>query len=319
MPLCWYHNSINNNNGCLLLTMDHDLNDMMVFLAVVETGSFTLAADRLGIPKANVSRKVSRLEQQLNVTLLERSTRSQHLTEAGNRYLIHCKRIHEELDLASASVSEILHSYKGTLKVGASVATGQQILRPSLAKFMLQYPDLKVQLNLVNRRVDFIEEGFDVVIRIGQLDDSMLVARKLGCVTRKLFASPAYLAQQGVPQNIEQLAEHQLLLMNPINNDLRLNLVSSQGEDYSLNCQPRLLVDDFAILKQSLIDGLGIAILPDYMSQEDEIAGRLVNILPEWGMTSLDVFALYPRSRAKIPKVRAFLDFITKLYSDALN
>lgn len=145
--------------------MEHDLNDMMVFLAVVETGSFTLAADRLAIPKANVSRKVSRLEQKLNVTLLERSTRSQHLTEAGSRYLMHCKRIHEEIELATASVSEILHSLKGTLKIGASVASGQQILRPALAQFMHLYPELQVQLNLVNRRVDFIAEGFDVVIR----------------------------------------------------------------------------------------------------------------------------------------------------------
>ena len=185
--------------------MEHDLNDMMVFLAVVETGSFTLAADRLAIPKANVSRKVSRLEQQLSVTLLERSTRSQHLTEAGKRYLLHCKRVHEELDLATASVSELLHTYKGELKIGASIATGQIILKSALAKFMKQYPELNVQLNLVNRRVDFIEEGFDVVIRIGQLHDSTLIAKKLGTITRSLFASPTYLAQNGKPETVEQL------------------------------------------------------------------------------------------------------------------
>jgi len=299
--------------------MEHDLNDMMVFLAVVEMGSFTLAADKLGIPKANVSRKVSRLEQQLAVTLLERSTRSQHLTEAGSRYLIHCKRVHEELDLATASVSEILHSYKGEIKVGASVASGQQILRPALAKFMHQYPELKVQLNLVNRRVDFIEEGFDVVIRIGQLNDSMLIAKKLGTITRKLFASPTYLAQQGKPKTVEQLIAHQLLVMNPTNNEPKLNLISSQGKNFTLNCKPRLLVDDFAIIKQSLIDGLGIAVLPDYMSREEVATGKLVNILPNWGMEEVDVYALYPRNRLKIPKVKAFLNFVVQLYGDALK
>jgi len=299
--------------------MEHDLNDMMVFLAVVETGSFTLAADRLGIPKANVSRKVSRLEQNLSVTLLERSTRSQHLTEAGRRYLQHCKRIHEELDLATASVCELFHSYAGELKVGASVATGQQILRPALGKFMHKYPELNVQLNLVNRRVDFIEEGFDVVIRIGQLKDSMLIAKNLGSVSRGLYASPAYLAKNGKPEQVEQLAEHQLLIMNSVNNELKLKLLSEQGESFTLGCQPRLLVDDFVMLKQAIVDGLGIAVLPDYMSHKEVASGQLVNILPNWSMAAVDVYALYPKHRAKIPKVKAFLDFVIELYGQTLK
>jgi len=306
--------------------MEHDLNDMMVFLAVVETGSFTLAADRLGMPKANVSRKVSRLEKNLAVTLLERSTRSQHLTEAGRRYLAHCKRIHEELDLATASVCELFHSYTGELKIGASVATGQQILRPALGRFMHQYPDLKVQLNLVNRRVDFIEEGFDVVIRIGQLNDSMLIAKKLGTVNRKIFASPSYLVKQGNPDKVEQLTDHQLLLMNPLNisgsfsgnNDLRLNLLSAKNEEFTVDCQPRLLVDDFVMLKQAIVDGLGIAALPDYMCRQEVASGHLVNILPDWGMEKIDIYALYPKHRAKIPKVKAFIDFVSELYAEVL-
>ncbi len=299
--------------------MTHDLNDMMVFLAVVEMGSFTLAADRLGIPKANVSRKVSRLETRLNVTLLERSTRSQHLTEAGSRYLLHCKRIHEELDLATTSVSQILQSYQGDLKIGASVASGQQILRPALAEFMHQYPDLNVQLKLVNRRVDFIEEGYDVVIRIGQLEDSLLVAKKLGTVTRKLFASPEYLAKNGKPMTIAQLTDHQLLIMNPINNETKLNLLSTRNEQVKIQGNPRLLVDDFVMLKQAIVDGLGIAVLPEYMAHNGIRAGELVNILPDWGQENVDVYVLYPRNRAKIPKVKAFIEFATKLYSKALK
>ncbi|PKF55726.1 LysR family transcriptional regulator [Alteromonadales bacterium alter-6D02] len=292
---------------------------MMIFLAVVETGSFTLAADRLGIPKANVSRKVSRLEQRLNVTLLERSTRSQHLTEAGSRYLQHCKRINEELDLASAAVSEILHSYKGSLKVGASITTGQQVLRPALATFMHQYPELNVQLSLVNRRVDFIEEGFDVVIRIGKLDDSSLIAKKLGTISRRFFANPKYLAKAGTPTALEQLADHQLLVINPVNSDVRLNLTSTGGQSQTINQQPRLLVDDFSMLKQSMVDGLGVAVIPDYMCYDEIDSGALVNILPEWGMEPLDIYALYPRNRAKIPKVKAFIEFVIDLYNDVLK
>lgn len=291
----------------------------MVFLAVVEMGSFTLAAERLGMPKANVSRKVSRLEHKLDITLLERSTRSQHLTEAGKRYLIHCKRVHEELDLATACVSELQHSYKGNLKVGASVATGQHILRPSLAKFMHQYPDISIQLNLINRRIDFIEEGFDVVIRIGKLNDSLLIAKKLGTVTRRLFASPEYIAKHGKPSTIEQLTQHQLLIMNPVNNDAKLTLVSAKNEEHTINCKPRLLVNDFSVLKQSIVCGAGIGVLPEYLAREEVELGRLVTFLPDWSMTNIDIYALYPRNRAKIPKVKAFLDFVTKLYDDVLK
>jgi len=298
--------------------MKFDLNDMMVFLAVIESGSFTLAAERLGIPKANVSRKVSRLEDSLNITLLERSTRSQHLTEAGKRYLIHCKRIQQEIDLAASSVHEILHDYTGELKIGASVATGHQILKPALSGFIHQYPKLHVQLNLINRRVDFIEEGFDVVIRIGQLNDSMLIAKKLGTIKRMLFASPAYIAKSGLPSEVQQLPEHQLLVMNPVNSDPKINLISNNKEHFTLNCHPRLIVDDFAILKQSIVDDLGIAVLPSYMVRDEVKRGELVNILPNWTMSDLDVYALYPKNRSKIPKVKAFLEFASELYKKAL-
>mgnify|MGYP001055992277 CR=1 FL=1 len=196
---------------------------------------------------------------------------------------------------------------------------GQKILKPALAKFMHQYPELKVQLNLVNRRVDFIEEGYDVLIRIGQLDDSMLIAKKLGTISRKLFASPSYIAKNGLPQSASDLVNHQLLVMNPVNNEIKLPLISQQGEQFTLQCKPRLLVDDFALLKQSIIDGLGIAVLPEYMGKGEIESGQLVKVLPDWGLEDVDVFALYPRNRVKIPKIKALLDFISELYLEALS
>ena len=301
------------------MQIEHDLNDMMVFLAVVEAGSFTLAAERLGIPKANVSRKVSRLESRLNITLLERSTRSQHLTEAGQRFLIHCKRVHEELDLATACVSELQHNFTGRLKIGASVSTGHYILKPVLSDFLEQYPELNVQLNLLNRRVDFIEEGFDVVIRIGELEDSNLVARKLGSINRPIYASPSYIEKSGTPSTIKELASHQILVINPLTNDHRLQFVSTTQVHHTLSTQPRLLVDDFAILKQTLLDGIGITAMPDYMCKNELALGKLIQILPEWSLPKLDVYALYPQNRSKIPKVKAFLDFVTKAYKTQLS
>jgi len=295
-----------------------DLNDMMVFLAVVETGGFTLAADRLGIPKANVSRKVSRLEKRLGVTLLERSTRAQHLTEVGKRYLNHCKRIHEEVDLAETVVSEILNDYAGSLKLGASVTIGQQILKPALSKFLHQYPKLSLSLNLINQRVDLIEEGFDMLIRVGSLNDSRLVAKRLGSAKRSLFASKRYLEQLGSPQTPDLLHKYDVLLMNRMNASNTLELVSGT-KHVELKIRPRFVVDDFSILKQSVADGLGIAVLPDYMCHEAVQSGKLIQVLPEWGIQGVDIYALYPQHRVKIPKVKALLEFVIETFKSRLS
>jgi len=295
-----------------------DLNDMMVFLAVVETGSFTLAADRLEIPKANVSRKVSRLEARLGVTLLERSTRAQHLTEVGRRYLNHCKRIHEEVDLAETAVSETLHDYEGSLKVGASVTIGQQIIKPALSTFLHQYPKLNLSLNLVNQRVDLIEEGFDMLIRVGSLDDSRLVAKRLGSANRSLFTSERYLEQSGSPQTPDLLHKYDVLLMSRMSSSNNLVLVSGKKQ-MEQKVRPRFVVDDFSILKQSVVDGLGIAVLPDYMCREEVQSGELIQVLPEWGVQAVDVYALYPQHRVKIPKVKALLEFVIETFHDKLS
>lgn len=298
--------------------MKHDINDMMVFLAVVESGSFTIAAERLGIPKANVSRKVSRLESQLGVTLLERSTRSQQLTEAGKIYLTHCKRIHEEIDLAEAAISGLLSSHKGVIKVGASVAIGQQILKPALASFLDRYPEINLQLSLVNQRLDLIEEGFDMLIRVGDLEDSRLIAKPLGRAQRKLYVSSAYLLKHGQPQNINELCDHSMLLMSRFIKGNKLELFSGT-EQQTIVLKPRLLVDDFSIIKQAVMDDEGIAILPEYMCQQEMSSGQLHCVLPEWNMPAIDIYALYPQHRVNIPKVKAFLDFAVETFSKVLD
>ena len=292
---------------------------MMVFLAVVETGSFTLAAERLTIPKANVSRKVSRLERQLGVTLLQRSTRSQHLTEAGRIYLAHCKRIHEEMDLAQSVISEIRQQVSGDIKVGCSVAVGEYVLSPVLADFMKQYPQLNVQLSLTNRRVDLIEEGFDLLIRIGELEDSGLVAKKLGTASQRLFASPDYLTSTVNISTLEQLQQQNILLMSASSQLGKLTLTNSETElDKALIVKPKLLVDDFSVLKQTTLDGLGIGLIPDYMCKDELSNGSLVQVLPEWRRASTPFYALYPKHRIKIPKVKVFVDFIQNLFSKTL-
>jgi len=296
----------------------NDLNDMMLFIAVIDAGSFTLAADRLNIPKANLSRKISRLEQQLGVTLLERTTRSQHITEAGKHYLEHCRRIHQEIDLAEASIAQILNKVEGQLRIGASVGIGHEILKPVLGQFMHQHPDINVQLNLINSRVDLIEEGFDLLIRIGKLEDSRLIAKRLGSIARKIYVSPDYLKQHGDIKSIKQLCQCDLLLMSSVHSGGRF-LIQSGEKQQEIQVKPKLLVDDFLILKQMVIEGLGVAIIPDYMCQQDLATGKLIQVLPTWGMPSVDVFALYPKHRLKIPKVKAFMEFILTVFKQRLT
>jgi len=294
-----------------------DLNDMMLFLAVIDAGSFTLAADRLNIAKANLSRRISRLEQQLGITLLERTTRSQHITEAGAHYLVHCRRISQEVELAEAFISQSLKEIKGKLRIGVSVGMGHEIIKPVLAQFMRQNTAINLQLSLLNSHVDLIEEGYDLVIRIGELADSRLVAKRLGTVGRKIYASPEYLEQNGKINSIEQLSHADFLLMNSIQNFERL-LLTSKEKKIELSVTPRMLVDDFLILKQMIIEGLGVAIIPDYMCEHEVADEKLVQVLPNWGMADVDVYALYPKHRLNLPKVKAFVDFIQGVFKHRL-
>jgi DNA-binding transcriptional LysR family regulator len=294
-----------------------DLNDMMLFIALIDSGSFTIAADRLNIPKANLSRKISRLEQQLGVTLLERTTRSQRITEAGSHYLVHCRRISQEIELADASISELLKEVKGKLRIGVSVGIGHEIIKPVLGQFMRQYPAINLQLNLLNSRVDLIEEGYDLVIRIGELVDSRLIAKRLGTVCRKVYASPAYIESHGEINSIEQLSQMNFLMMSRIQNNERL-LLTSKEKQYEFRVMPRMLVDDFLILKQMIIEDLGVAVIPDYMCEQELESGKLIQVLPNWGMPDVDVYALYPKHRLNVPKVKAFFDFIQTVFKQRL-
>ncbi|PKG82915.1 LysR family transcriptional regulator [Colwellia sp. 75C3] len=290
---------------------------MMLFIAVIDAGSFTLAAERLNMPKANLSRKISRLEQQLGVTLLERTTRTQHITEAGNHYLAHCRRISQEIELAEVSITQSLTEIKGQLRIGVSVGMGHEIIKPVLGQFLRQHSAINLQLSLLNSHVDLIDEGYDLVIRIGELSDSRLVAKRLGKVGRKIFASPEYMKHHGEIKSIEQLSHADFLLMSSIQGSGRI-LLTSKEKQQELKVKPRVLVDDFLILKQMILEGIGIAIIPDYMCEEEVANNKLVQLMPNWGMTDVDVYALYPKHRLNLPKVKAFVDFIQIVFKQRL-
>ncbi len=291
-----------------------DLDDFLIFLEVVESGSFTKAADRLNIPKANLSRKISRLEKDLGVTLLERTTRSQSLTEQGRIFLEHCQKIKSEIDVAQTNVVQSITDISGPLKIGTSVGVAHEILKEKIFKFLHKYPELSLDLVLTNQRVDLVSEGYDALVRIGQMEDSSLIAKNLGTINIKLFCHPELEKNVSKISSLEQLKNMRMLLMGSIqkNNLVRLY---KRNKKFEFHADKSLIIDDFSLLKQAAIDKLGVAIIPTYMCKEELKKNKLVNILPEWGMPSVDVYAVYPKYRSNIKKVGLFLDFLENTFS----
>ena len=251
------------------------------------------------------------------MTLLERTTRSQHITDAGSQYLVHCRRISQEIELAETSISQHLNEVQGPLRIGVSVSMGHDIIKPVLGQFMRQYPAVNLQLNLLNSRVDLIDEGYDLVIRIGELEDSRLIAKRLGKVTRKIYTSSDYMKRYGEIKSIQQLSQANFLLMSSIQNNDRL-LLTSKEKQHEFKVLPSMLVDDFLILKQMTIEGLGVAIIPSYMCETELANGKLIQVLPNWNMPEVNVYALYPKHRLSVPKVKVFLDFIQEVFKQRL-
>ncbi|MGF1755932.1 LysR family transcriptional regulator [Vibrio makurazakiensis] len=290
----------------------NNLNDMMVFATVVEQGSFTAAAESMGLPKSNISRKISRLEENLGIRLLERSTRTQHLTEVGRQYYAFCQRIKEEVYSAEQAVETLLERPQGNLKICASLAIGQELLAQKLAEFNAKYPDIKIELSLTNRRVDIIEEGYDLVIRIGELNDSALIARKICQLPLRLYASPQYLEGRKLLKPCD-LKDHQCLWMNMKEQKAQWVLQSNEKTE-KVDFNPALKCDDFSVLRQLAQDHMGITELPEYMAKQAIKNGKLLNVLPEWHFDKVDMFAVYPSHRGATPKVRVFLQFLVDTF-----
>ncbi|PHR56111.1 MAG: LysR family transcriptional regulator [Robiginitomaculum sp.] len=287
-----------------------NLNDILIFTEVVASGSFTKAADVLGMPKSNVSRNITRLEKSLGVKLIERTTRKLALTEIGRTYYEHSVRMVEEMEAAKAAVEKMSLSPKGVLRVCTSVSVGQNLLSQHLAAFTKTYPEVSLDIRLTNRRVDLLEEGFDVVIRVGDLKDSNLIAKKLCTQHLLLYASPDYLKTTQYPLlNPDDLNRHACLYMNAVTRRAKWTLHSISGAD-EFEFKPFLSCDNFQVLRQLATDGAGIALLPDYLCTDYVSDGRLIPVLEDWVGGEVDFYTLVPSRRGITPKVRAFLDHL---------
>ena len=289
-----------------------DLNDMLYFVEVVERGGFAAAGRALGIPKSRLSRRVADLEVHLGVRLLQRTTRKLSLTQVGETYLRHCQAMRDAALAASDAVAEVQTEPRGTIRVSCPVTLAQTVLGELMPEFLKRCPLVQVEMQLINRPVNLVEEGVDVALRVrSSLDDSgSMVVKRLDTSHQILVASPDLLERQGTPKTLEDLQLLDSLAMNAVDGHSSLLLVGPEGKEHRLQLQPRYVADDLLTLKFAALAGSGMCWLPDYMCQEELTKGALVQLLPQWSPRPGIVHAVFPSRRGLAPAVRNFLDFL---------
>ncbi|MEH2392330.1 MAG: LysR substrate-binding domain-containing protein [Nostoc sp.] len=288
----------------------NDLNAVLVFLKVAEHGGFVAAARSLDLPKSTVSLKVNKLEQRLGVRLFHRTTRRVSLTEEGRLYYKNCLPILDALHDGDDAIASLQGHPQGTVRVTATPLFVQSFLAPNLPEFLLTYPDIRVILNATTEYKDIVKEGYDLAIRIGELDDSTLIMRRISTGRQKLFASATYLKTAGEQRVIADLTSHTLLCMAHDQNEVTWTLDNKQYETVTLSFHPRLLSNDVTPIYQAIIAGVGIGLLPEFLFQQELQGGDIVNVLPQWSSAPVPINALYP-SRKYVPmKVKVFLEFL---------
>lgn len=283
-----------------------DLNDIVVFARVVQVGSFTAAAKLLELPKSTVSRKVSALETRLGTRLLQRTTRSVALTEAGRIYHEHCLRILAEVEASERAMSSYQDEPRGLLRVTAPLR--MRFLGGLFAELLRKYPELRVELVCTDRTLSLVDEGFDMAIRAGALEDSSLIARKLGHAEQVVVASPAYLLRHGEPDHPRALRRHQGLLFGSGGKGGGPAWTLTKGdEQVPASPQARLQANDFDVIHAAAVAGHGVAVLPALMVGDDLTAGRLRRVLEPWRPPGVPLHAVYPSAQHLAPKVAALV------------
>lgn len=275
------------------------------FVAVAETGSFTRAAKRLGTSVAHVSRQVKARESRTGARLLQRTTRKVSLTEEGRIYLAHCRQILDALKAADAALADLQHTPTGHLRLSAPVSFGEKYLAPLISAFALDHPQLSVDVNLTNQRVDLIDESIDIAIRLGPLDNVPFIAKQLGERQPIICASPSYLSRHGQPHTPAELTQHNCLL-----GTLDYWRVTIDGRAQSLPVSGSLRCNNGPALRQAACAGLGLVQLPDYYLHEHLERGALVEVLPHYAPEREGIWALYPDNRRLSPKVRLLISYL---------
>ena len=281
---------------------------------VAEYESFTRAAKELGISTAQVSRQVSALEKRLNIKLLYRTTRKVSLTEEGRVFYQHCRGVLDGLDAAEQAVSNLQSKPQGRIKLTAPVTYGEQQLLPLVNNFMVMYSDIEVTAFLSNQKIDLVDGGYDLAIRIGKLSDSTMMAKKLSHRTNFVCAAPTYLEKHGIPHFLSELSEHNCLLgtrdyWHFIEND------KEAGKERNMRVSGTVQYNSGHSLVDAALKGLGIVQLPDYYVQKHLASGALVSVLDNYREPEEGIWAIYPHNRHLSPKIRLLVDYLAERLS----
>lgn len=282
---------------------------MAVFAKVVEARSFTAAAAELGLSKSAVSKQITRLEDRLGARLLNRTTRRLSLTETGAAFYDRCARVVAEAQEAELAVTHLQSEPRGTLRVNAPMTFGHLHIAPAIPHFLARYPELRVDMTMNDRFVDLIDEGFDVAIRIARLTDSSLIARRLAPDRRILCGAPSYFEKYGEPRTPDDLAKHNCLSYAYVSDADQWQFIDGEGTR-SIAVRGNLRTNNGDAIRQALLAGLGVAILPSFIVGSDVQAGRLKAVLSDYLSNRASVYAVYPHSRHLTAKVRVFVDFL---------
>jgi len=286
-----------------------EIEDIQAFVAVADAGGLSPAAGRLGVSKSIVSRRIARLEKSLHARLLNRTTRGAALTEAGASFREHAVRIAAEADAARDAVSPD-GKVRGRLRVAAPLSFGASHFAPVLAELASRHPELEIQSSYSDRTVDLVAEGFDAAIRLGLLDDSDLVARRISTFGGNLVASPAYLERRGPPRTPDDLLAHDTI--NRVNDEWPL---LHDGRVITLHPRARFTADNGAALVPAVLAGLGIALLPDFLIAGHLASGALVAVLPDYPMPEAGVYVVRPPGGSASCKVRVLIDIMVEKFA----
>lgn len=284
---------------------------MQVYTSVVELGSFTAAANVFRMSQGMVTKHINAIEKRLDATLIKRTTRRLQVTEVGKAYYESCKDILKKIEDAEAGTAILSGKPKGLLKVTASLWFGSITLTPIICDYLNQFPDVSVELSLSDRFVDIIDEHFDVAIRIGELSDSSLIARKLATVELSICASPAYLNKHGTPTKPEDLKNHECLGFTNWRSQSGWKVVEKALTNQGMS-RSRFDSNNGQALREAALKGIGIILMPKVLLSHDIQAGQLVEVLKDFTPPSRPVNAVYPKERQTTPKLASFVDYLAE-------
>lgn len=291
------------------------LRSMEIFVSVVDRGSFTAAAEAFGISSVMVGKHIRSLEERLGAALLARTTRRQSLTEIGRQYVDQCRAILSQISAAESGAEAMRTAPRGKLKITAPVSFGSEWVSPAMTEYLALHPEVSLELNLNDRMVDLVEEGYDAAIRIGVLEDSGLVARALRPYGMVICAAPAYLARVGTPRTPEDLAQHECLDFMQWTHQVRWRLKNQPGA--SKVRESRFRSNNGQALRIAALHGFGIVMQAEILLAQDIAAGRLVPVLQDYVPAARPMHLVYSRDRQPTPKLTTFIAFMLDRFSPA--